>query len=129
FGLGRRYGRPWVERNTPAGVRERFARRLGSGRAEWVVFWLMMVPAFPRDPLCYLAALTRLTPLQFGLIALVGRPVGLAPLVAVGAGAPAGPAVVPGGADATDAAPVRAHRAGRAASRAGALGGDGRRGR
>jgi len=86
FGLGRRYGRPWVERNTPAGVRERFARRLGSGRAEWVVFWLMMVPAFPRDPLCYLAALTRLTPLQFGLIALVGRPVGLAPWVALGGG-------------------------------------------
>src|SRR5690606_29765401 len=80
---GRRYGRPWVERNTPAGVRERFARRLGSGRAEWVVFWLMMVPAFPRDPLCYLAALTRLTPLQLGVIARVGRPVGLAPWVAL----------------------------------------------
>lgn len=87
FDLGRRFGRPWVERNTPVSVRERFARRLGAGRrAEWVVFWLMMVPAFPRDPLCYLAALTRLTPLQFGLIALVGRPVGLAPWVALGGG-------------------------------------------
>lgn len=87
FDLGRRYGRPWVERNIPVGVRERFTRRLGAGRrAEWVVFWLMMVPAFPRDPLCYLAALTRLTPLQFGLIALVGRPVGLAPWVALGGG-------------------------------------------
>lgn len=87
FELGRRFGRPWIEQNIPVGVRERFARRLGPGRrAEWVVFWLMMVPAFPRDPLCYLAALTRLTPLQFGLIALVGRPVGLAPWVALGSG-------------------------------------------
>lgn len=87
FDLGRRFGRPWVERNIPSGVRERFGRRLGPGRrAEWVVFWLMMVPAFPRDPLCYLAALTRLTPLQFGLIVLVGRPIGLAPWVALGGG-------------------------------------------
>jgi uncharacterized membrane protein YdjX (TVP38/TMEM64 family) len=85
FELGRRYGRRWVERHISAGVRERFAARLGGGqRAGWVVFWLMMVPAFPRDPLCYLAGLTRLTLAQFGLIALVGRPVGLAPWVALG---------------------------------------------
>lgn len=85
FELGRRYGRPWVERHIPVSIRERFAARLGRGqRAGWVVFWLMMVPAFPRDPLCYLAGLTRLTLARFGLIALVGRPVGLAPWVALG---------------------------------------------
>src|SRR5690606_32682029 len=68
FELGRRYGRRWVERHISAGVRERFAARLGGGqRAGWVVFWLMMVPAFPRDPLCYLAGLTRLTLARFGL--------------------------------------------------------------
>jgi uncharacterized membrane protein YdjX (TVP38/TMEM64 family) len=87
FALGRRYGRPWVERHIPVGIRERFAARLGrEQRAGWVVFWLMMVPSFPRDPLCYLAGLTHLTTARFALIALVGRPIGLAPWVALGGG-------------------------------------------
>lgn len=86
FGLGRRYGRRWVERRVAADVRARFDGWLGRGnRAEWAVFWLMLVPAFPRDPLCYLAGLTGLSAIRFALIAAIGRPVGLIPWVALGA--------------------------------------------
>lgn len=86
FGLGRRYGRAWVERHVGADVRERFARRFGRGaRADWVVFSLMLVPSFPRDPLCYLAGISGLSARRFALIAVIGRPVGLAPWVALGA--------------------------------------------
>lgn len=85
FGIARRYGRPWVERRVDAGVRRRFEGRLGRGyRVEWIVFWLMLVPAFPRDPLCYLAGLTPLAARRFAWIAAIGRPVGLAPWVAMG---------------------------------------------
>ncbi len=87
FGLGRRYGRPWVSARVPEDVRARFGAKLGSGdTAAWAVFWLMLLPAFPRDPLCYLAGLTDLTPGRFALIAAIGRPIGMAPWVALGAG-------------------------------------------
>ncbi|HEX7120203.1 MAG TPA: TVP38/TMEM64 family protein [Longimicrobiales bacterium] len=86
FALGRRYGRPWVEARVAPDVRGRFDDWLGRGhRAEWAVFWLMLVPAFPRDPLCYLAGLTRLPATRFAAIAAVGRPAGLIPWVALGA--------------------------------------------
>lgn len=87
FGLGRRYGRPWVERRVRPELRRRFESRFaGRYRAGWVVFWLMLLPAFPRDPLCYLAGLTDLRARHFALIAVVGRPAGLVPWVALGAG-------------------------------------------
>lgn len=86
FALGRRYGRPWVERRVAPDVRLRFDHWLVQGnRAEWVVFWLMLVPAFPRDPLCYLAGLTPLSPMRFAVIAAIGRPIGLIPWIALGA--------------------------------------------
>ncbi|NIR61533.1 MAG: TVP38/TMEM64 family protein, partial [Gammaproteobacteria bacterium] len=86
FRIGRRWGRPWVERRVERGVRDRLDGWLSRGhRAEWAVFWLMLVPAFPRDPLCYLAGLTRLSTARFAAIAAVGRPVGLVPWVALGA--------------------------------------------
>lgn len=94
FRLGRRYGRSWVEARVAPEVRRRFetrwekwlpaGARAGDGAA-WVIFWLMMVPAFPRDALCYLAGVTRLSTRRFALIAAIGRPVGLAPWIALGA--------------------------------------------
>ena len=92
FGLGRRFGRPWVERHTSAGVRRKVFGRLEEGqRAEWIIFWLMMIPNFPRDPLCYVAGVSGMSMRAFLLIALLGRPVGLVPWVALGAeGAAAG---------------------------------------
>lgn len=87
FGLGRRYGRPWVHARVPVEVRRRFAAKIGGDdAAAWVLFWLMLLPAFPRDPLCYLAGLTEVTPGRFALIVAIGRPIGLAPWVALGAG-------------------------------------------
>ncbi|HEX7049697.1 MAG TPA: TVP38/TMEM64 family protein [Longimicrobiales bacterium] len=87
FMIGRRYGRPWVETRVDARTLARFEDWLGRGhRVDWIVFWLMMIPSFPRDPLCYLAGLTPLRPSRFALIAAIGRPVGLAPWVALGAG-------------------------------------------
>lgn len=94
FRLGRRYGRPWVEARVNPDVRRRFEARWTKSRpsgtrpgdgAGWVIFWLMMIPAFPRDPLCYLAGVSRLSTARFALIAAIGRPVGLAPWVALGA--------------------------------------------
>lgn len=87
FGLGRRLGRRWVERRVGAGERSRFARWLSDDeRAEATIFWLMLVPIFPRDPLCYLAGMSGVRPARFAVIAALGRPVGLAPAVALGAG-------------------------------------------
>lgn len=87
FAIGRRYGRPWVEARVAPAVRARFEGWLGRGhRTEWIVFWLMLVPAFPRDPLCYLAGMVRLSPARFAVIAAISRPIGLAPWVALGAG-------------------------------------------
>lgn len=92
FGLGRRLGRRWVERRVGPGERSRFARWLSDGeRVEATIFWLMLVPVFPRDPLCYLAGMSGVHPARFAVIAALGRPVGLAPAVALGAGG-----VVPG---------------------------------
>lgn len=86
FGLGRRYGRPWVEARVAPETRRRFEGWLETGdRLEWIVFWLMLIPAFPRDPLCYLAGVTGMSARRFALIAAVGRPVGLVPWVALGA--------------------------------------------
>lgn len=86
FALGRRYGRPWVERRVAPDVQARFERWLGRGsRAEWAVFWLMLIPAFPRDPLCYLAGLTPMPARRFAWIAAIGRPIGLIPWIALGA--------------------------------------------
>ena len=86
FRIGRRFGRPWVERHTSAGVRRKVFGRLEEGqRAEWIIFWLMMIPNFPRDPLCYVAGVSGMSMRAFLLIALLGRPVGLVPWVALGA--------------------------------------------
>lgn len=86
FALGRRFGRDWVERRVAEKTRRRFRERIGGDEgAGRIVFWLMLVPAFPRDPLCYLAGLTGLSGTRFTLIAAVGRPVGLAPWVTAGA--------------------------------------------
>lgn len=85
FRLARRYGRPLVERRLSPKNRRRVEKHLGRGRrTEWIVFLLMLVPAFPRDPLAYLAGLTGLSTGRFALIATIGRPVGLAPAVALG---------------------------------------------
>jgi uncharacterized membrane protein YdjX (TVP38/TMEM64 family) len=86
FWLARRFGRDWVRRHVGGGVQERVAKGLEEGRRmEWIVFWLMMIPNFPRDPLCYVAGVSGMSTRSFILIALLGRPVGLVPWVALGA--------------------------------------------
>lgn len=87
FHLARRFGREWVRKHVSGGVRGRVARSLEEGtRMEWIIFTLMMVPEFPRDPLCYLAGVSGMSRRSFVLIALLGRPVGLVPWVALGSG-------------------------------------------
>lgn len=86
FHLARRFGRDWVDRHVGGGVQGRVADGLKQGRRmEWIVFWLMMIPNFPRDPLCYVAGVSGMRTRSFVLIALLGRPVGLVPWVALGA--------------------------------------------
>jgi uncharacterized membrane protein YdjX (TVP38/TMEM64 family) len=86
FHIARRFGRDWVHRHVGGGVQNRVARELQKGaRMEWIVFWLMMIPNFPRDPLCYVAGVSGMRSRGFVLIALLGRPVGLVPWVALGA--------------------------------------------
>ena len=90
FHLARRFGRAWVERHAAGGVQKRLATGLREGRrVETIVFWLMMVPNFPRDPLCFVAGVSGMSTRSFLLIALLGRPVGLVPWVALGAKGPA----------------------------------------
>lgn len=87
FLIARRYGTEWVHRYVSREVRKQLARRLDGGhRAEWIIFGLMLVPSFPRDPLCYLAGVSGMSTRSFVLIAAIGRPVGLVPWVALGAG-------------------------------------------
>ena len=92
FHIARRFGRGWVEKHAAGGVQERLRKGLSEGRrAETIVFWLMMVPNFPRDPLCFVAGVSGMSARSFLLIAVLGRPVGLVPWVALGAeGAAAG---------------------------------------
>ena len=86
FMLGRRYGTGWVHRHIPEEIRRKFSSRLDRGRrAEWIVFGLMLVPSFPRDPLCHLAGVSSMSTRSFVLVAAIGRPVGLIPWVALGA--------------------------------------------
>lgn len=86
FQLARRFGRDWVDRHVSGGVQKKVTDGLKEGRrAEWIVFWLMMVPNFPRDPLCFVAGVSGMSTRSFVLIALLGRPVGLVPWVALGA--------------------------------------------
>ncbi len=90
FYLARRFGREWVRTHVGGGVQNRVAAELEKGleegrRMEWIVFWLMMIPNFPRDPLCYVAGVSGMSSRSFLLIALLGRPVGLVPWVALGA--------------------------------------------
>lgn len=86
FHLARRFGRDWVRRHVAGGVQSRVGKELQKGsRMEWIVFWLMMIPNFPRDPLCYVAGVSGMSSRSFVLIALLGRPVGLVPWVALGA--------------------------------------------
>jgi uncharacterized membrane protein YdjX (TVP38/TMEM64 family) len=85
FHLARRFGRDWVRTHVGGGVQGRVAEGLERGRRmEWIVFWLMMIPNFPRDPLCYVAGVSGMRTRSFVLIALLGRPVGLVPWVALG---------------------------------------------
>ena len=87
FRLARRFGHGWVRRHVSERVHRRVVDGLGRGqRAEWLVFWLMMIPNFPRDPLCFVAGISGMSARRFFLIALLGRPVGLVPWVALGAG-------------------------------------------
>lgn len=86
FHLARRFGRDWVHHHVGGGIQGRVAEGLRKGRRmEWIVFWLMMIPNFPRDPLCYVAGVSGMRTRSFMLIALLGRPVGLVPWVALGA--------------------------------------------
>lgn len=86
FRIARRFGRDWVARHVSGGALKRVTDGLKEGkRAEWIVFWLMMVPNFPRDPLCYVAGISGMSHRSFLLIAVLGRPVGLVPWVALGA--------------------------------------------
>ncbi len=86
FHIARRFGRDWVHRHVGGGVQNRVARELRKGaRMEWIIFWLMMIPNFPRDPLCFIAGVSGMRARGFVLIALLGRPVGLVPWVALGA--------------------------------------------
>lgn len=75
FSLSRYFGRPLTERFVDARTMERFDYLLHH-KGAFLVFLLFLIPGFPKDYLCYILGLGRLTTLEFLTIATTGRLLG-----------------------------------------------------
>ncbi len=72
FALSRAFGRPFVERFVNRNTINRFDYLLHH-RAAFLVFLLFLIPGFPKDYLCYILGLGRLSTMEFLIIGGVGR--------------------------------------------------------
>lgn len=72
FALSRAFGRPFVERFVDKNIIDRFDYLLHH-KAAFLVFLLFLIPGFPKDYLCYILGLGRLTTMEFLVIGGVGR--------------------------------------------------------
>jgi len=75
FSLSRYFGRPLTERFVDARTMERFDYLLHH-KGAFLVFLLFLIPGFPKDYLCYILGLGRLTTIEFLTIATTGRLLG-----------------------------------------------------
>lgn len=72
FALARALGRPLVNRFVPAQSRERFHFLLHH-KGAFILFFLFLLPGFPKDYLCYILGLGGLSTLEFLAIGGSGR--------------------------------------------------------
>ncbi len=72
FSLSRSFGRPFVEKFVNKSVIEKFDYLLHS-KGVFLIFLLFFIPGFPKDYLCYILGIGRLTRLEFIVISTIGR--------------------------------------------------------
>lgn len=72
FFLARIFGRPFIERFIDRSVLERFDYLLHHNGL-FLVFVLFLIPGFPKDYLCFILGLGRLTLIEFIMVSSVGR--------------------------------------------------------
>lgn len=82
FLLGRVFGRPFIERVVEPTVLNKFDYLLHH-KGIFIVFFLFLFPGFPKDYLSYFLGLSKLSVLEFTVIAGIGRLLGTA-LLSVG---------------------------------------------
>lgn len=75
FMLGRIFGKPFVERVVDPSILNKFDYLLHH-KGAFLVFFLFLIPGFPKDYLSYFLGLSRLSLLEFTVIAGVGRLLG-----------------------------------------------------
>jgi len=75
FILGRIFGKPFVERVVDPVVLSKFDYLLHH-KGAFLVFFLFLIPGFPKDYLSYFLGLSRLSLLEFAVIAGAGRLLG-----------------------------------------------------
>jgi uncharacterized membrane protein YdjX (TVP38/TMEM64 family) len=72
FALSRKFGRPFVDRFVNKSTMERFDYLLHH-KGAFLVFLLFLIPGFPKDYLCYILGLGRLSTMAFLVIGGTGR--------------------------------------------------------
>lgn len=72
FGIGRLLGRRYVRRMIPEKTFERLDRMINR-QGVLVVFFMLLIPGFPKDYLCLLLGISTLPPKLFVLLAAIGR--------------------------------------------------------
>lgn len=72
FALSRAFGRPFVERFVNKTIIKRFDYLLHH-KGAFVIFLLFLIPGFPKDYLCYMLGLGRLSTMEFLVIGGSGR--------------------------------------------------------
>lgn len=75
FVLGRIFGKPFVDRVVDPAILNKFDYLLHH-KGAFLVFFLFLIPGFPKDYLSYFLGLSRLSILEFIIIAGVGRLLG-----------------------------------------------------
>jgi len=72
FRLSRRYGKPLIDIVVNDNIKRRLDHILHQKGAS-TIFLLFLIPGFPKDYLCYILGLSRLTFMQFFAIESIGR--------------------------------------------------------
>jgi uncharacterized membrane protein YdjX (TVP38/TMEM64 family) len=72
FTLGRKLGRPFVEKYVSKSIVRRFDYLLHH-KGAFIVFLFFLIPSFPKDSLCYLLGLGHLSSFEFIIIGGSGR--------------------------------------------------------
>lgn len=75
FALSRAFGRPFVERFINKSLMDRFDYLLHH-KGLFLIFMLFLVPGFPKDYLCFILGLGRLSTVEFLAVSSVGRLLG-----------------------------------------------------